>query len=64
MKVFRKPADGDYTPATGSPALNAGLLLDWMDGAVDLVGRPRVVSRIPDVGCYEGRAPSFEIRLR
>ena len=63
-KVFRKPADGDYTPATGSPALNAGLLLDWMSDAVDLAGRPRVISRIPDVGCYEGRAPSFEIRLR
>ncbi len=63
-KVFRKPADGDYVPATGSPALNAGLLLDWMSDAVDLAGRPRVISRIPDVGCYEGRAPSFEIRLR
>ncbi len=63
-KVFRKPADGDYTPATGSPALNAGLLIDWMSDAVDLAGRPRVISRIPDVGCYEGRAPSFEIRLR
>ncbi|MBQ6137183.1 MAG: hypothetical protein IJI73_07410 [Kiritimatiellae bacterium] len=62
--VFRKPDAGNYTLATGSPALNSGLLLDWMEAARDLSGGPRVVNRVPDLGCYEGRAASFSVRMR
>ena len=63
-KIFRKPGRGDYSPASGSPAINAGLLEAWMDTAVDLAGRPRLVSRKPDLGCFESAPISFSIRLR
>ena len=63
-KIFRKPGRGDYSPASGSPAINAGLLEAWMDTAVDLAGRPRLVSRQPDLGCFESAPISFSIRLR
>lgn len=62
--IFHNPAKGDYSLATRSPAINVGLLEDWMKTSVDLAGRARVVSRIPDLGCYEACAPGFAIRLR
>jgi hypothetical protein len=63
-RIFRRPERGDYSPATGSPAINAGLLEDWMEMALDLAGKPRVVSRKPDLGCIESYPMSFSIRLR
>ena len=63
-RIFRRPERGDYSPATGSPAINAGLLEDWMEMALDLAGKPRVVSRKPDLGCIESYSMSFSIRLR
>lgn len=62
--LFRKAEKGDYTLPTGSPAVNVGLEQEWMEGAVDLLGRARILSRIPDLGCYECRASGFAIRLR
>ena len=63
-RIFRRPSSGDYSPATGSPAINAGLLEDWMEMALDLAGKPRVVSKKPDLGCIEAYPMSFSIRLR
>ena len=62
--VFRRPAKGDYALATGSPAINSGLKFDWMDTASDLSGSPRIVSRVPDMGCYESKPSHFCIRIR
>ena len=42
-----------YSLTSRSPLLNAGALLDWMDGATDLVGIPRVAGTAPAMGCYE-----------
>ena len=43
---------GDHTPTRG-PTLDAGVLLPWMTGAKDILGRERVVGAAPDIGCFE-----------
>ena len=63
-RVFRRPERGDYALATGSPAINVGLKFDWMETACDLAGSPRIISRIPDMGCYESKPSHFCIRIR
>lgn len=50
-----KPA---YMPMDKSPCQNAGRLLPWMDGAVDLFGAQRLLYGRPDIGCYEIRRAS------
>ena len=62
--LFRRPLKGDFTLAGHSVAINAGLLQDWMETAVDLDGRARVIAKVPDLGCYEARGLGFAIRLR
>lgn len=47
----------DYTLGF-SGCVNSGLLLDWMEGATDLAGNPRVVGDRPDMGCFERSAGS------
>ena len=39
--------------SNASPCLNAGKPLDWMDGAVDLYGNPRILYDKPDIGAVE-----------
>ena len=63
-RVFRRPEKGDYALVTGSPAINSGLKFDWMETALDLAGSPRLVSRVPDMGCYEAKPSHFSIRIR
>ena len=63
-RVFRRPEKGDYALVTGSPAINSGLKFDWMETALDLAGSPRLVSRVPDLGCYEAKPSHFSIRIR
>lgn len=46
-------AKRDYNLAVDSPCVNAGVLMDWMQGATDLDGKKRVVWGKPDLGCYE-----------
>jgi PKD repeat protein len=50
--VFKNFAAGDFRLPANSPAVNKGAHLGWMDGATDLAGKPRLVSK-PDIGCYE-----------
>ena len=51
---FLNAAQGDYTLRRSSPARGAGVWIDWMDGATDLAGTPRVNPEFgaPDMGCY------------
>ena len=52
--LFKDAAAGDFTLRADSPAHDAGLYGDWMEGAVDLAGHPRVDHRQRvDIGCYE-----------
>ena len=59
---FVDAANGDYRLAATSPCREKGIVLDWMSGATDLDGNPRLVSilgkaaaadALPDLGCYE-----------
>lgn len=62
--IFRNPGRGNYSPSGNSPAINAALTLDWMDGALDLAGKPRVNRKVPDIGCYEADSQGFDVRIR
>ena len=64
---FRDPATGDYTTKAGSPARNRGLYEEWMEGATDLAGRPRIDQKqLVDIGCHEApyAPPSTLLLLR
>ncbi|MDY5953991.1 MAG: hypothetical protein SPK06_00980, partial [Kiritimatiellia bacterium] len=50
---FKNVARQDYTLSSASPAIDKGMLLPWMEGAVDLLGKPRQRYRAPDLGCFE-----------
>ena len=53
---FVDAANGNYRVKRG-PSINAGLNLDWMVGATDLAGNPRILDHIVDIGCYESDKP-------
>ena len=48
-----------YMPKSGSPAVDAGLVQDWMSTASDLSGTNRVLNARVDIGCYESCIPAF-----
>ena len=48
---FADARHGDWTPA--ATIVDRGLSLDWMTGAADLAGNPRICGDCPDIGCYE-----------
>ena len=51
---FRDAAKGDYRLSPHSPCRNWGLYQDWMAGATDLWGNPRVdVKQYVDIGAHE-----------
>ena len=50
---FRNAAAGDYYPALLEAVVDAAAHQDWMDGATDLDGNPRVLGDEADLGCYE-----------
>ncbi len=51
--LFVNAAVGDFRLAAGSPCINAGTNEDWMIGALDLAGQPRIVGGTVDMGAYE-----------
>ncbi len=53
-----------YRLSGASPCINAAREESWMTGATDLGGNPRVLSKIPDIGCYECLRQGFNIILR
>lgn len=53
------PDAGNCRLLKGSPCINTGLVLDWMNAAADLDGHARLdrISRLVDMGCYEYAPP-------
>ncbi len=53
--LFMNATGGDYRLSVNSPCVNAGATEEWMAGALDLDGRPRLdrFTRRVDMGCYE-----------
>ena len=63
--LFRNSATGNYTLRTGSPCVDAGCPLPWMDEtAVDVYGRPRVRGKGPDIGAAEFPWAGLMIQVR
>lgn len=60
---FKDYENGDYTPKSGGPLVNAGANCEGM-ASVDLAGKVRKVGRHVDIGCLEcqGRAICVFIR--
>lgn len=50
---FASVAGGDFRLLGSSPCVNAGTNQDWMTGAIDLAGHPRLGDSIVDMGAYE-----------
>ena len=62
--TFKDFDGGDYTFRSFSPLRDAGVMLPWMENALDLAGAKRLVGK-PDIGCYESQAqPATVIQLR
>ena len=57
---FADPTADDFSLQAKSVCVNAGTTLDWMDGALDLAGNPRVRAEKVDIGAYE-YTPSGEV---
>ena len=51
-------AGGNYRLHIASPCINVGLSQDWMVGATDLDGNPRISYGTVDMGAYEFLLPS------
>ena len=60
---FKDYASGDYTPKAGGPLVGKGANYDGM-ASVDLEGKPRLVGRNVDIGCYEARSSALVIIVR
>ncbi len=56
--LFVAPGMGDYRLQPGSPSVGTGLIQDWMAGATDLTGNPRVSAGKVDMGCHQLPAPA------
>ena len=56
---FVSSATGDFTLAAGCGAIDFASEQDWMAGATDLAGNPRISGDAPDAGCYEKKAGVF-----
>ncbi len=48
---------GNYRLKYDSHAVNAGVVMDWMAGGVDLDGKDRIVDGAVDIGAYECQPP-------
>ena len=63
--LFRNVAKGDYRLRVKSPCVDAGYKCEWMtDASLSLDGKPRIMGRGPDMGCYETKHLGFSISLR
>ncbi len=62
--AFVDAAQGDYHLGDASPCRNAGRNQEWMGGAVDLDGNPRIEARVVDMGVYEMLSPETGVLLR
>jgi hypothetical protein len=50
---FIDPAQGNYQLVPGASVANRGIRLNWMTGAGDLAGNPRIQGGFVDLGAYE-----------
>jgi len=63
-QTFKNFAVGDFRLSKTSPAVNMGIPRDWMTGATDFAGKPRVFGSKPDIGAYECQVGGFVLIVR
>ena len=63
-ETFLRFSTENYRPRSASPVIDAGLKSDWMEGATDFRGNPRIRGKAPDIGAYEGRRIGAAIIFR
>ncbi len=51
--AYANPAAANYRLSSGSPCINAGVNMDWMNSALDMDARRRIRDLTVDMGCYE-----------
>jgi hypothetical protein len=51
--LFVNAAASDFHLRSNSPCIDAGMNQDWMTGAQDLDGNPRIINGTVDIGAYE-----------
>ena len=56
--LFKSAATNDFRLQLKSPCINAGTNLNWMTGALDLAGAPRIQNKSVDMGAYETTVPA------
>lgn len=54
----------DFRLAHDSPNIDSGIHFDWMTGATDLDGRPRIGGEAVDRGCFEYHPPGTVLLIR
>ena len=55
---------GSYRLSASSPCIDAGTNQDWMDGATDLAGDPRIRNGFVDIGAFESEhIPVYECSI-
>jgi len=64
IPAFKDRAAFNYTVRADSKTVDAGLNQDWMSGATDLAGNPRIKRATVDIGCYECVAAGLSIFVR
>lgn len=58
--LFHHVGASDFRLANHSPCIDAGEVLDWMTGALDPLGKPRVIGSSAEIGVYEHLPPPSE----
>ena len=53
----------EYGFRSTSPCFSAGEKLDWMKGALDYLGQPRLVNA-PEIGCFESQVKGFMLMVK
>ena len=61
---FRNPVRNDWRLRRASPLVDAGRDVDFTDPATDLLGNPRRVQGVLDIGCYENPCGGMTIYVR
>jgi hypothetical protein len=53
--LLTDPTNGDFTPGSGSPAIDNGDQTSDIAPSVDYNGDPRPLGRAPDIGAIEAK---------
>ena len=62
--AFKKYEQCNYTPKSGGALTDKGVTPEGWKGITDLAGKPRVIGKAVDIGCYEGNSAGLILNIR